>query len=46
MYSAKVHCEAVLASLLKYPTCGGDEIRKHFEVWSPVVIVRVFVNLT
>jgi hypothetical protein len=35
MYSAGVHCEAVLASLLKYPGGGGDELRKHFEVWSP-----------
>jgi len=35
MYSAEVHCEAVLASLLKYPGGGGDELRKHFEVWSP-----------
>jgi hypothetical protein len=34
MYSAGVHCEAVLASLLKYPGNGGDELRKHFEVWS------------
>jgi hypothetical protein len=35
LYSAGVHCEAVLASLLKYPSGGGDELRKHFEVWSP-----------
>jgi hypothetical protein len=35
MYSAEMHCEAVLASLLNYPGGGGDELRKYFEVWSP-----------
>ncbi|KIM88014.1 hypothetical protein PILCRDRAFT_814691 [Piloderma croceum F 1598] len=31
MYSAEMHCEAVLASLLNYPGGGGDELRKYFE---------------
>ena len=35
MYTGRVHCEAALASLLKYPDGGDDDLRKHFEVWSP-----------
>jgi len=34
-YATRVHCEAALASLLKYPDRGDDDLRKHFKVWSP-----------
>jgi len=31
-YTGKVHCEAALAALLKYPDCEGDDDLKHLKV--------------
>jgi hypothetical protein len=37
MYTGRVHCEAALASLLKYPGSEGDDddLKKRLKVWSP-----------